>query len=395
MSAIAENLSGGLELVPVVALIPGLKALLIATVFSSFLVPTAIVLFVFSTPVLRRRPSFILNVCAIGFGLCQGTAVAYVAIREVMLVPPNPALISTITALYIVGPICVQTILFLRVLAAYPPHQFPVPLRFAMYGPAVALKAARVANACYLLYVVQSGTNVPKTITSESAAVWSSPFAKSELFLQLVDGIYVSTVFLLRIHSGVRFTGKQPRQNGPRGALSQGSYAARVRTLFWIALSNFVFPVIFDVAQLVLIFRDPNYVEGFYVISVNSYVSILGVLFSTIWASGSAARPQPGDVPSLRIRSSSHPNLFGTSRVVAGHLPPLSSRGPGRANFLHGSESLAVPPELKVRPSSRTDYAYDTPSADGHSESSDEHRLLFQPPLASRHPFAAAVHTSK
>ena len=110
-----------------------------------------------------------------------------------VLRPPNPAMISVLTALYIVGPICVQTILFLRVLAAYPPHLFPLPIRFAMYGPAIALKAARVANACYLLYTTQSQSQsgTPKTIMSESAAVWSSPFAKSELFLQLVDDVYV------------------------------------------------------------------------------------------------------------------------------------------------------------------------------------------------------------
>ena len=76
----AENCFPPGGVVPVVALIEGLKGLLIATVFSSFLLPTCVVLFVFSTPSSRRRPSFILNVCAIVLGLTQGTVTAYVTV---------------------------------------------------------------------------------------------------------------------------------------------------------------------------------------------------------------------------------------------------------------------------------------------------------------------------
>ena len=62
------------------AIIPGLRMLLIASVFSSFLVPTSVVLFVFSTPVLRRRPYFILNLCAIALGLTQGIIFIYTTV---------------------------------------------------------------------------------------------------------------------------------------------------------------------------------------------------------------------------------------------------------------------------------------------------------------------------
>ncbi|PIL26399.1 hypothetical protein GSI_12156 [Ganoderma sinense ZZ0214-1] len=390
---IPECSPGGPELgVPVATVVLGLKPLLIATVFSSFLLPTGVVLFVFSTPALRRRPSFILNVCAVALGLTQGSLTAYVTIRAMLLEPLNPALISVLTAVYIVGPICVETILFLRVVAAYPPRQFTLSVRLAMYGPAVAFKATRAANAAYLLYTVQANPRTPKTILSESAAIWSSPFAKSELFLQLVDDVYVSTVFLLRIHSGAKFNEKQPASKGPYTALSGDSYAARIRTLFWIALSNFVFPVIFDVAQLVLIFRDPDYVEGACIISVNSYVSVLGVLFSTIWAgsssSSSAARPRdmpPGSSSSssLRTRHRSHATAHG-ALVVAGHLPLSRPTRPVVRN-VHGA--LAVPPELalqtKARPSSRADFDSDalSTSAEGEADSADEHRLLSPPVL--------------
>ncbi len=109
---------------------------------------------------------------------------------EFQLTPPSPTLISVIIALCIVVPICVQTILFLRVLAVYPPHQQSLLVRFGMYGPAAAMKIARVVNAGCLLYMVQRGPG-GKTIVGQSAAVWNSPFSKSELCLQLVDDVYV------------------------------------------------------------------------------------------------------------------------------------------------------------------------------------------------------------
>jgi hypothetical protein len=58
-----------------------------------------------------------------------------------------------------------------------------------------------------------------------------------------------------------------------------------LRALFWIALSNFVFPAFFAIAQYVLIFRDSNPTHFLIVMISNIYVEIIGVLFATIWAS--------------------------------------------------------------------------------------------------------------
>ncbi|KAM5531173.1 hypothetical protein V8D89_015143 [Ganoderma adspersum] len=392
MASPAESLLGDLKSILDFAIIPGLKMLLIATVFSSFLVPSAVVLFVFSTPALRRRPHFILNLCAIALGLTQGIMFIYVTTMEFQLEPPSPTLISVMTALCIVGPICVQTILFLRVLAVYPPHQQSPAVRVGMYGPAIAMKLARVVNAAYLLYMVQRGSGA-KTIVGQSAAVWNSPFAKSELSLQLV--VYVSTLFLLKIHTGVKFSEKQRQHSSDPGlTLSQGSYGARLRTLFWIALSNFVFPVIFDVAQLILIFRDRNYIEGSYVVIVNSYVSILGVLFSTIWASGATRLGEVSSTEyscsySYSIRPPGPTHSYGASLTAASHLP-LPPKPAHRLRHPHTGSSLIVPPELKVRFSSRSDLE----TINGEADSSSEDGRSVAPPrieLASRHPYATAV----
>ena len=61
----------------------------------------------------------------------------------------------------------------------------------------------------------------------------------------------------------------------------------RIRGLFYMALGNFVFPVILNVVQIVLITTDRSFLDGTYVMVVNDYISILGVVFATIWTTSS------------------------------------------------------------------------------------------------------------
>ena len=65
-----------------------------------------------------------------------------------------------------------------------------------------------------------------------------------------------------------------------------GTYFERIKTLFWIAVFNFVFPVIFNVVLIVLAFVDHDFLEGSYILYTNNYVEIIGVLLATIWAAG-------------------------------------------------------------------------------------------------------------
>jgi hypothetical protein len=63
------------------------------------------------------------------------------------------------------------------------------------------------------------------------------------------------------------------------------SYPAQLRALFWIAASNFVFPVFFDIAKYILMFRDTaDYNVYLIVVITDIYVEIIGVLFATVWA---------------------------------------------------------------------------------------------------------------
>ena len=104
----------------------------------------------------------------------------------------NPEWIIAVGGLYLLAPICVQVILLLRLVVVYPPRLLSLPVSLGIYGTAVAIKVAQVINASYLLHTVQNGAKgVPKSIASESADMWFSPYAKVNYFLQLSDDTYV------------------------------------------------------------------------------------------------------------------------------------------------------------------------------------------------------------
>ena len=78
-----------------------------------------------------------------------------------------------------------------------------------------------------------------------------------------------------------------------------GSYASRLKALFWIAVSNFVIPVILTLVQLVFVFCDRDWFHGSYVFIVNTHIQIVGVIMATIWCTGmrwsDSGRPREED----------------------------------------------------------------------------------------------------
>ena len=66
------------------------------------------------------------------------------------------------------------------------------------------------------------------------------------------------------------------------------SYPARLRALFWIALTNFVVPVIFNVVLLIVVPNEDfgNIVAVFALASVSVYVNIVSGLLATLWCTG-------------------------------------------------------------------------------------------------------------
>ncbi|KIK29864.1 hypothetical protein PISMIDRAFT_444767 [Pisolithus microcarpus 441] len=76
-------------------------------------------------------------------------------------------------------------------------------------------------------------------------------------------------------------------QNSSISRRSAGGVAARIRQIFYISLANFVFPLIFNIAQIICITTDRAPTTGTTLLMVNNYVTVIGVLFATLWFSGS------------------------------------------------------------------------------------------------------------
>ena len=91
--------------------------------------------------------------------------------------------------------------------------------------------------------------------------------------------------------------------------------------MFWIAASNFVFPICFNIAQVVVIFTTHETAVPSYLMWTNIYVSILGLVFATVWSNSTRAgsrRMEASDMVSTAYRSNAVPYSYGFATTVPG-----------------------------------------------------------------------------
>lgn len=150
----------------------------------------------------------------------------------------------------------------------------------ALLALPVIIKLARaVINIFYLVqWHSHSSISPVDSRALTVCAIWS---VQSSWILELLDNTYISALFLLRLGSHV-YTSL--RLSDSSEGSSQSTFVMKLRTLFWIASTNFVFPLIFGLCQVVLIFTD-NAVTAMSIKIVNTYVAIISTVLATIWAS--------------------------------------------------------------------------------------------------------------
>ncbi|KAJ6623566.1 hypothetical protein B0H10DRAFT_2010538 [Mycena sp. CBHHK59/15] len=292
----------------VAALPPSLNMLMIGTVWSSMLVPMLIALLLFSTKELRRKPIFILNVVSVLMGIAMGILNAWLEFKT-MLSPDQTIPTNSFVAMgcLTVGiPIFVESILVIRLLAVYPPARTSRLLLWSIFGPLFIIKVARVVNAViFMVEYAKLARQFPNPIEA-GQVTWHKPGEKIEWFLQVFDNTAASLLFLKRLQWGKSFASLSGSANTTSS--KRMSYATKLKTLFWISLSNFVFPVLLSIIQLVFRFRDPSYLDGTYVFLTNNYVEIVGVLLATVWAAGTqwtdgtSTDPAPVSIASIQFR---------------------------------------------------------------------------------------------
>ncbi|KAG6843171.1 hypothetical protein H0H87_007198 [Tephrocybe sp. NHM501043] len=256
---------------------------LLGAFFSGLLVPPCIFLILFTKPVARRHPVFILNLAIVILGL----ALAGINVGQEWstLVDPTRPIPQSLTVANItlntLPPIIIDSVLIFRLLAFYPSMITPLKARVMVLIFPVLVKSARLVSIILFLHKL-AGENGEGSVTVLSQKTWfRNPYLASEWSLQIADNLYSTSFFFWKL--------RQFSRGGKTGFIVRNkSLMAKIRGIFAFALANFVFPLFMNITQLVLLIRDPNYARGAQTSMVNMYVSIFGILFATVWASGNA-----------------------------------------------------------------------------------------------------------
>ncbi|KAI6013309.1 hypothetical protein PISMIDRAFT_677254 [Pisolithus microcarpus 441] len=241
--------------------------------FCGCLLTLLAVLCAFSTPELRSLLVFKLNVVAILVALVTGILNGYLnGLRILEPFAPETALSICFTfVLFALGsPLFYDSILLLRVLAFYPIHSTPLLTLAKVLAIPILVKCGRLLCLSLFLhgYYVRYASYGPVTNW------FRNPYVTSEWALQVVDNMYSCGFFLYKLHI----------HDSKISQFRSGSTMVHlIRNIFLISCANFVFPVLFNVAQIICITIDRSYLTATLLLLINGYVSVIGVLGATIF----------------------------------------------------------------------------------------------------------------
>jgi len=217
-----------------------------------------------------------------------------------MLSPLNPFPISYDMCMGVLGAvqsILVDIILLVRLTSVYPYSHVGLWRFVQVIALPVVLKIARFVNLVMFIVALAKAANGPNPEVAFQTLWLTAPYLKIEWFCQLVDNVYASTLFLWKI-------GIQTKAGG--GAVSVNSklsFTKRLKTLFWIALSNFVFPALFSIAQIIVVYRAADLVVINQIVLANTSIAVIGVVFATVWAGSVKKRMDDAEAVAPRLES--------------------------------------------------------------------------------------------
>ncbi|KAI6102442.1 hypothetical protein EDD16DRAFT_1646384 [Pisolithus croceorrhizus] len=253
--------------------------------FSACVSTLFVVLFALSTKESRRRLVFRLNVLAICLVLTMGALMGLTS-QKLIFDPSNLVSINIYiaTIIFLVfPPLLYDSILLTRLFALYP-----------------------FRSTCGVHFYFGSGLTAEALIQDQSTDWFRSPYLIAEWVMQIADNLYTVSLFLYNLHI---------RTSSIKRA--RPSIAERIRQIFYISIANFVFPLIFNIAQIIFIMTDRSPITGSRLLLINNYVTVMGVLCATLWFSGSEwvrARNEPLPEHMLNMQ---RPN-FGRDRITGG-----------------------------------------------------------------------------
>ncbi|KAI0061679.1 hypothetical protein BV25DRAFT_1805383 [Artomyces pyxidatus] len=258
-----------------------LTIILIVAPLGAMLIPIVGTLLFFTPPEARKRPVFILNIFACCLGLLQAAyTLGFTA--ELLFNPTkifSPVLYMLDIALLLLPPLFIDSILIFRFLAFYPVQLTPPRTLAAVLAVPAVLKTARLATLIAFLATYPMDRMQQTGAAAVAGLIWGrGPLVVVLFILQALDNAYASSIFLYKLY---RFR----RKGKNSGSCSEYEIVQRVPAVFLIALGNYVFPVAMNIAQIALMITMPHFTHGIYIIFANNFVTILGVVFATVWTS--------------------------------------------------------------------------------------------------------------
>ncbi|KAK0432685.1 uncharacterized protein EV420DRAFT_1284203 [Desarmillaria tabescens] len=319
---------------------PSLKLMLLCSAWSSALVPLLFALFLFSSRSLRRTPIFMLNVVSIIMGLALGVLAYYNGVSVIAF----HILLSGVTYEFFINalPLFTESILVLRVMTVYPLKSTPRLTLAIVYIPLCCLKVARLANILVFWGIwfpdILAGGN-PIVVAQQS---WDFPCDKIEWSLQMFDNAYASALFLYCLRSSRRVNGRIEcaRSKRPTSKSCRRKYSERLSTLFWISVSNFVFPVMLSFVQSILAFDAYLFLDATYIIMSNIYFEIIAVLLATIWSAGSRRSEEQQATTEMSVSGAESLPRFATGTISMTTAPQVPIQDPDDITITVGSQSL-------------------------------------------------------
>ncbi|KAI6102439.1 hypothetical protein EDD16DRAFT_361203 [Pisolithus croceorrhizus] len=252
---------------------------LVVTACCACMFTLLIVLLGFSTKESRRRMVFQLNVFAICVALTLGILTGVTSGKAVVdpfnQVSTSVYVASIVFALY--PPLLYDSILLTRLFALYPVTSTPSLTLVKIFAFPFCVKCARVVVlTLFLDDYVKSGFTTQALVQNQEATWYRNPKIIAEWTMQIADNLYSVSFFLhnLRIRTSLI-------------QRAVGNVSERIRQIFYISAANFVFPLIFNIAQIIFITTDQSPYTGAILLLINNYVTVIGVIFATLWFSGS------------------------------------------------------------------------------------------------------------
>ncbi|KZV72578.1 hypothetical protein PENSPDRAFT_628633 [Peniophora sp. CONT] len=262
------------------ALNSAVNFLMIESTMGAVQVVMLLALLFFSNRTTRRKPIFLLNLVALLLSIGHAINNLYLEIYSLtnptgIIRPVNLILVALFAGIL---PTYIDFVLLLRLHAAFPPHATGLGQYAILMGIPIALNLARLANS--LVYITAYARNIHALANSSGGNVAGAavlvnlrlPSVKVEWVLQIVADLYSSTLFLSRFQLSHLLR-------------SSASFSKKLSTLFWLSVSNFVFPALLSIAQLAVFLASPDlYATAEYIEEVNTHFTVICVVFATIWA---------------------------------------------------------------------------------------------------------------